>query len=160
MPDCTSIILGFPACRQPARRLALRTGMDYADVGIHTFPDGESLVRLPSDLPQHVILYCSLDDANRRLTDLELAAAMAPGLGAQRLTLIAPYLCYMRQDTAFHRGEAVSQRVIGSAGTPLRRIDHGRSAPAPHPRPARRGSHAPGGCAQRSAADGSVAGVP
>ena len=30
-----------------------------------------------------------------------------------RLVLVAPYLCYMRQDTAFHEGEAISQKVIG-----------------------------------------------
>jgi ribose-phosphate pyrophosphokinase len=33
--------------------------------------------------------------------------------GAKRLVLVAPYLCYMRQDTAFHEGEAVSQKAIG-----------------------------------------------
>lgn len=107
------MILGFPACRQPARRLAERAGLNYADIEIHTFPDGESLLRLPPDLPRHVILYGSLDDANRKLIELELAAATAPQLGAQRLTLVAPYLCYMRQDIAFHRGQAVSQRIIG-----------------------------------------------
>ena len=34
--------------------------------------------------------------------------------GAKRLVLVAPYLCYMRQDTAFHPGEAISQKVIGA----------------------------------------------
>ena len=33
--------------------------------------------------------------------------------GANRLILVAPYLCYMRQDAAFRRGEAISQRVVG-----------------------------------------------
>jgi ribose-phosphate pyrophosphokinase len=33
--------------------------------------------------------------------------------GARRLVLIAPYLGYMRQDAAFHAGEAISQRAIG-----------------------------------------------
>jgi len=33
--------------------------------------------------------------------------------GAKRLVLVAPYLCYMRQDAAFHEGEAISQKVIG-----------------------------------------------
>ena len=27
--------------------------------------------------------------------------------------LLAPYLCYMRQDAAFHPGEAISQKVVG-----------------------------------------------
>jgi ribose-phosphate pyrophosphokinase len=33
--------------------------------------------------------------------------------GAERLVLVAPYLCYMRQDAAFHPGEAISQKAIG-----------------------------------------------
>ena len=33
--------------------------------------------------------------------------------GAERLVLVAPYLCYMRQDAAFHDGEAISQKVVG-----------------------------------------------
>ena len=70
-------------------------------------------MRLPAHLPPRVILCCSLDDANRRLIELELAAATAKQLGAEHLTLVAPYLCYMRQDTAFNPGESVSQRVIG-----------------------------------------------
>ena len=31
------------------------------------------------------------------------------------LTLVCPYLAYMRQDMAFSPGEAVSQRHIGAA---------------------------------------------
>lgn len=109
-----AIVLGFPSYRQPARRLAETAGLDYADVDIHVFPDGESLVRLPESLPKRVVLCCSLDEGNRKLVELELAAATALQLGAERLTLVAPYLCYMRQDKAFHPGEAVSQRIIGA----------------------------------------------
>lgn len=97
-----------------ALRVAQQAGMAHADVEVHRFPDGESLVRLPERLPREVVLFSSLDDANRRLIELELAAAAALELGASRLTLVAPYLCYMRQDIAFRPGEAVSQRVIGA----------------------------------------------
>jgi len=109
----TPMVLGFPEYRAPARRLAETAGLGYADIDIHAFPDGESRVRLPPELPAQVILCRSLDQPNRKLVELELAAATALQLGAQRLTLVAPYLCYMRQDTAFHPGEAVSQRVVG-----------------------------------------------
>jgi ribose-phosphate pyrophosphokinase len=111
--DNSAIVLGFPTYRAPARRLAVAAGAAYADIEIHRFPDGESLVLLPEQLPQCVILCCSLDSPNDKLIELELAAATALQLGAERLTLVAPYLCYMRQDMAFHPGEAISQRVIG-----------------------------------------------
>jgi ribose-phosphate pyrophosphokinase len=109
----TPLVLGFPEYREPAQRLAETAGLPYADVDIHSFPDGESRVRLPQQLPEQVILCRSLDQPNRKLVELELAAATALQLGAQRLTLVAPYLCYMRQDTAFRPGEAVSQRIVG-----------------------------------------------
>lgn len=113
-PPDNPIVLGFPEYRQAARRMAGKAGLAYADIGLHTFPDGESLVRLPGALPGQVILYTSLDQANRRLIELELAAVTALELGANQLTLVAPYLCYMRQDIAFHPGEAVSQKIVGA----------------------------------------------
>jgi len=113
LPRDDTVVLGFPSYREPAQRLAAAAGLGYADIVVHRFPDGESLVRLPGALPQRVILCCSLDDPNGKLLELELAAATALQLGARQLTLVAPYLCYMRQDKAFHPGEAVSQRIIG-----------------------------------------------
>lgn len=109
----STLLLGFPEYEEPARRLAGHLGCRYATVAVHRFPDGESLVRLPKELPQDVILCRSLNDPNHKLIELELAAATALELGAKRLTLVAPYLCYMRQDTAFRAGQAVSQRIIG-----------------------------------------------
>ena len=60
------------------------------------------------------ILYASLDRPNEKLIVLLFAAEALRRDGAKRLILLAPYLCYMRQDTAFHPGEAISQKIIGS----------------------------------------------
>lgn len=108
------LILGFPEYEPQALALAdaLQAPCDIIDV--HCFPDGESRVRLPTELPEQVIFCRSLDQANSKLVELMLAADNARGLGASKLTLVAPYLCYMRQDMAFHPGEAVSQQIIGN----------------------------------------------
>lgn len=58
------------------------------------------------------IIYASLDRPNEKLIALTFAAEALRRGGAKRLALLAPYLCYMRQDTAFHEGDAISQRVI------------------------------------------------
>jgi len=108
------LILAFPAYRILADRLAMETGYRVSPVAIHSFPDEESLVCLPPELPEHVIFFCSLDHPNRKLVELGFAAATARELGAKHLTLVAPYLCYMRQDKAFQAGQAVSQRIVGS----------------------------------------------
>jgi ribose-phosphate pyrophosphokinase len=108
------LVLGFTSYSAAAKRLADRAALGYDEVVVHRFPDGESQVRLPAALPEEVIFCLSLDDPNDKLVELELATSVARELGARHLTLVAPYLCYMRQDMAFHPGEAVSQRIIGA----------------------------------------------
>ena len=108
-----SLVLGFAEYHQQARRMADAAGIAYHTVETHHFPDGESRIRLPESVPEHVILCRSLYRPNEKLIELILAAATALRLGARRITLVAPYLCYMRQDKAFRPGEAISQRIIG-----------------------------------------------
>jgi len=108
------LLIGFPEYREQAQRLASAAGIAYADALIHHFPDGESRLRLPESLPEHVVLCRTLDHPNSKLLELVLAAATARDLGAKQITLVAPYLCYMRQDMAFQPGEAVSQQIVGT----------------------------------------------
>jgi len=108
-----TLVLAFPEYAAPAQRLAAALDCPCANVGLHRFPDGESLVRLPESPPRHVILCRTLDHPNDKLVEVLMAAGTARALGVERLTLVAPYLCYMRQDKAFHPGEAVSQRILG-----------------------------------------------
>lgn len=108
-----ALVLGFPEYAEQARRLADTAGLGYAQVSIHRFPDGESRVGLPVELPPRVVFCRSLDRPNDKLVELILAARTARELGVEQVTLVAPYLCYMRQDVAFAPGEAVSQRVVG-----------------------------------------------
>lgn len=107
------MILTFPDYQPQAQRLASALQIPINDVSLHQFPDGESLLRLPTDLPEHVIICRSLNQPNDKLIELLLCAKTARRLGAKRLTLVAPYLCYMRQDIENHPGEAVSQPIIG-----------------------------------------------
>jgi len=62
-----------------------------------------------------VALLRGLYQPNEKLAGLMIAAPAARELGAQHLTLVCPYLAYMRQDIAFRPGEAVSQRHVGRA---------------------------------------------
>jgi ribose-phosphate pyrophosphokinase len=107
------MLLAFPEYATPARSIAAAAGLECRLVDVHRFPDGESRIALPSVVPPAVAICRSLDHPNEKLVELLLAAAAARELGAARLTLVAPYLCYMRQDKAFAPGEAVSQRIVG-----------------------------------------------
>ncbi len=107
------LLLHFEDEAASAARIAAAAGMAHAPIASHRFPDGELKLRLPAALPPHVALLRSLAQPNEKLVELLLAAQTARTLGATRLTLLAPYLAYMRQDMAFTPGEAVSQRIVG-----------------------------------------------
>jgi len=107
------VLLYFEEERSSAARIAQAAGLTLQAILRHRFPDGEVKLRLPAALPKRVLLLRTLDHPNDKLIDLLLAARTARTLGAQHLTLVAPYLAYMRQDIAFTPGEAVSQRIVG-----------------------------------------------
>lgn len=106
-------VVGFPEYEAQSRALANALDVRCDIVDIHRFPDGESRLRLPPDLGGEILLCRSLDGPNDKLVELLLAAGGARSLGVTRLTLVAPYLCYMRQDKAFVAGEVISQQIVG-----------------------------------------------
>ena len=108
------MLLYFEDERPLAQALAAALGLPAALVHRHAFPDGETRLRLPPVPPAEVIVLRGLQQPNAKLTELWLAAAGARELGARRLTLVSPYLAYMRQDMAFTPGEVVSQRHVGA----------------------------------------------
>jgi ribose-phosphate pyrophosphokinase len=110
VPPC---LLYFDDEADAALRLADAAGLTPARIDRHRFPDGELKLRLPPALPQRVVLQRTLVQPNEKLVELLLVAKTARELGARHLTLVAPYLAYMRQDVAFLPGEAVSQRIVG-----------------------------------------------
>lgn len=106
-------LLHFEEDSAAAGRMALAAGLAPLAIQRHRFPDGELRLRLPSLLPERVVVWRSLNNPNEKLVELLLLAQTARTLGAKHLTLVAPYLAYMRQDIAFNPGEAVSQRIVG-----------------------------------------------
>lgn len=112
--DAPAALLHFEEERDCALRIARAAGLATHGINRHRFPDGELKLRLPTPMPARVAILRTLNDPNEKLLELLLVARTARALGAKHLTLIAPYLAYMRQDIAFQPGEAVSQRVIGA----------------------------------------------
>ncbi len=111
-------IQSLPSVIANATRLASRLGVPAHEIALHRFPDGELRVTA-GPTAATTILYVPLDQPNDKLLAILLAAEALRREGARRLVLVAPYLCYMRQDAAFHEGEAISQKVVGRliAGT-------------------------------------------
>ncbi|MGA7994379.1 MAG: ribose-phosphate pyrophosphokinase [Bradyrhizobium sp.] len=102
----------LPSGVADARRLADRFGLALQEITVHRFPDGEIRVTV-GPAASTTIIYASLDQPNDKLVAILFAAEALRRAGAKRLVLLAPYLCYMRQDTAFNEGEAISQKAVG-----------------------------------------------
>lgn len=83
-----------------------------AELGAFTvrrFPDGESYVRLLCDIEgQYAVVVCTLFQPDDKILPLYYLTKLLKDSGAQSVTLVAPYLAYMRQDKVFNPGEAVT----------------------------------------------------
>lgn len=106
-------IYTFPSYLTQGTQLAQQLQIPCYEVKVHHFPDKESLVTLPATHSEHAVFCLSLDYPNNKLIELFFACKTAREQGVKRISLLAPYLCYMRQDTSFHDTEAVSQQIIG-----------------------------------------------
>jgi ribose-phosphate pyrophosphokinase len=111
-------IQSLPSSASNAKRLAARLDVPMHEIALHQFPDGELRVTV-GPAASTTIIYATLDQPNDKLLAVLFAAEVLRREGTERLVLLAPYLCYMRQDAAFQKGEAISQKVIGGllAGT-------------------------------------------
>ena len=108
------LLLCFDDEQASAQALAAALQLPFGLLQRHHFPDGETRIRLPPELPESVVLLRGLHQPNEKLTELAIAAPAARALGARELVLVCPYLAYMRQDIAFTPGEAVSQQHIAT----------------------------------------------
>jgi ribose-phosphate pyrophosphokinase len=102
----------LPTSAHIGPQLAAKLDVRGHEIALHRFPDGELRVTV-APAATTTIICCSLDQPNEKLIALLFAAEALRRNGARRLVLVAPYLGYMRQDAAFHAGEAISQRAIG-----------------------------------------------
>lgn len=106
-------IFALPGNEALAIDLARLTGSQCGELEVRRFPDGESYVRVLTDVAgQDIFLVCSLNSPDLKFLSLIFAAHTIRSLGARSIGLVAPYLSYLRQDMAFHEGEAISSKIF------------------------------------------------
>lgn len=105
------VVFALPEDWRFAERLAACAGVELGSLTTREFPDGETYLRLNSAVAEREVgIVCSLHRPNEKILPLLFAADAARSLGAKRVGLVAPYLAYMRQDTRFRAGEAITSR--------------------------------------------------
>jgi len=109
------IIISLPDNSQLAKKLATQLNIEMGSIEVRNFPDGESYVRIDSDVRKKtVILICELDHPNNKILSLMFTAQTIKELGAKKICLISPYLPYMRQDKRFKAGEAITSALFAN----------------------------------------------
>lgn len=107
------MVIALPGNESFARDLADGDAGELGAIETRSFPDGESYVRFASDVAgKAVLLVSTLARPDEGFLRLVFLADAARSLGAASVTLIAPYLAYMRQDRRFRPGEAVTSRTF------------------------------------------------
>lgn len=96
-----------------AKKILERSNFEEGKFVLRQFPDQESYLQITSDVKdKEIILLCSLNHPNKKALDLMFFAQNIKDLGGKNITLIAPYLSYMRQDKRFKDGEAITSRIF------------------------------------------------
>ncbi len=109
------IVFAFPEQAE----LAVAMGFEHGRWEWRHFPDGESYVRVTSDVSgRQVAILCSLNQPDGKTLPLIFLTKALREMGAAKVTLVAPYLGYMRQDKRFRAGEAVTADIFAGLLSP------------------------------------------
>ena len=91
------------------RNVYTELGIKKGELACRQFPDGETYIRIYDEVKdESIVIYAELHQPNAKILPLYFLSKTLVELGAKKITLIAPYLPYMRQDKAFNKGEAVT----------------------------------------------------
>lgn len=105
------LVLPLPGSEAFSARLAGAGGFELGGLEFRRFPDGERYLRIDADPKgRPVDIVCA--NADEHFLTLAFVADALRDLGASEVTLVAPYLGYMRQDARFSPGEAVTSRTF------------------------------------------------
>ncbi len=109
------IVFALPGNEVLAKNISKAIQADLGELIVRQFPDGETYVRVLSDVKNRkTILVCTLAYPDEKLLPLLFLSKTLKSLGADGISLVAPYLAYMRQDKVFNPGEGVTSEYFAS----------------------------------------------
>lgn len=114
-----TLLFSFPGNENLGAGLAGRLDYEVGNMELRHFPDGETYLRILSPVAgANTVIVCSLHEPDSKMLPLLMLADTLRAQGAAQVGLVAPYLCYMRQDKAFRPGESVTAVHFASLLSP------------------------------------------
>lgn len=103
------LIFALPGNETLTNQLLKHLSLEAGDYLIRSFPDGETYIQIISEVEKReVVLVCTLNLPNEKMVPLFLLASTLRKMACSKITLVTPYLSYMRQDQQFHAGESIT----------------------------------------------------
>jgi len=103
------IVFALPGNEQLVNAIVNGLKCEQGKFEFRRFPDEETYIRLESDVNgKEAIVVCTLDRPDNKFLSLYFLAEILKDAGADKITLVSPYLAYMRQDKKFNPGECVT----------------------------------------------------
>lgn len=103
------ITFDLPGNKLIAEKITSGINGEKGDFILRQFPDGETYLRVLSSVEgREIIVICTLHEPDHKLLPLLFLCNLLKDLKVKSITLVAPYLAYMRQDKQFNNGEAVT----------------------------------------------------
>lgn len=111
MNNC--ILFSIPGNEKLWHSLAELLHAEQGEAIIRRFPDGETYVKVLTNVyEKEAIIVCSLHHPDNKILPLYFLAKTLKEFRASSVTLVAPYLAYMRQDKRFTDGECISSELF------------------------------------------------
>tara|TARA_R100001163_G_scaffold62016_1_gene52443 strand:- start:485 stop:1396 length:912 start_codon:yes stop_codon:yes gene_type:complete len=106
-------IIFNPECHPLGNLLCKALDAEPGNLEEHLFPDGESYLRIKTDVTDRLcLILMDLSHPNRKFLPLSFLCQTLREFEVGKIGLIAPYLSYMRQDRRFHAGEALTSKIF------------------------------------------------
>jgi ribose-phosphate pyrophosphokinase len=108
------IILNGSRSTSLGEKIAIALGIKFENVTTRIFPDGETYVRINTDVKGRdtVIVQTMFPNQNDALMEFLLIADTLKDMGTSKIIGVVPYLAYARQDKRFQTGEALSIKTV------------------------------------------------
>lgn len=108
-------VLFCPGRHAMATSLSRLIEATNGEIETRLFPDGEVYLRIETPVARRdCVVLADLSRPNDKFLPLMFLLENLRELGAATVGLVAPYLCYMRQDNRFLEGEAITSRLFAA----------------------------------------------